>query len=267
MENKEESDYLSNTPKPNRQLYIKMLSISIIVTGISLLFPGTCKAFTVLAGIGCGGIASVIVAWLIDVSNCNQSNRLISHNREIVLNGLKRAFDHGVQLIVIACLSSEDNSHLERKKTWFEWIDAFYKMCKENPDRERDFCRCIDIFAEDIYTQSRLIQEQTGVLLDVGIIEEAEVTAISSIVSFCEGIRCERGLKESWTELANQNHMYCKFIKMNLDEAPLLKGINEFFVDLSLLDKVHMTAESKQKRSLDKASISEGGSHESTGSF
>ena len=54
--------------KPAHGLYIKLFIVAVVLTGTSLLPIGNFFS-TVLLSIGCGGIASVIIAWLVDIRN------------------------------------------------------------------------------------------------------------------------------------------------------------------------------------------------------
>lgn len=65
----------------NKALYIILLVASFLLIGISLFFDTTNKLFTICSSVGCSGIVSVIVAWLLELSNEKiQSDR----NKEIV---------------------------------------------------------------------------------------------------------------------------------------------------------------------------------------
>ena len=54
---------------PNTRLYIVLIGISIFITGSVFLLDPSSHMFTVIAGLGCGGVASTSVAWLIEHAN------------------------------------------------------------------------------------------------------------------------------------------------------------------------------------------------------
>ncbi len=63
--------------------YIAYFALTILFLGLSLLalgFETYEKPFTVLSSLGCGGIASVIVAWLMEQSN-NRINKYRNDNQ------------------------------------------------------------------------------------------------------------------------------------------------------------------------------------------
>ena len=68
------------------------LSLLIFFTGLfflSLIFDTTEKPFTIFSSIGCGGIASVVVAWLVEKSN----NRVNRNRNKTIINQLLYGFD------------------------------------------------------------------------------------------------------------------------------------------------------------------------------
>lgn len=68
------------------------LALLIFFTGLffcSLIFDTTEKPFTIFSSIGCGGIASVVVAWLVEKS----TNRINRNRTKTVINQLLYGFD------------------------------------------------------------------------------------------------------------------------------------------------------------------------------
>lgn len=55
--------------KDNIALYIIILIVSIVICAISLFFNTSSQIFTILASIGCSGIVSIVVSFLLEVSN------------------------------------------------------------------------------------------------------------------------------------------------------------------------------------------------------
>ena len=54
---------------PNRRLYVILLICSLLIICSCVFIPQQCCLFTILSGIGCGGLASAVIAWLIDEAN------------------------------------------------------------------------------------------------------------------------------------------------------------------------------------------------------
>lgn len=105
--------------KTNTSTYITLLLIFISIFTLSLIFDTTEKPFTILSSIGCGGLASVIVAWLIE-----RSNTKINQNRnKAIINHLLYRFDIYVisecQKALITCAKRLDID-LDKKYTLLE---------------------------------------------------------------------------------------------------------------------------------------------------
>lgn len=79
--------------KTNNLLYIILTIISIICCGASLFFDATQQAFTMLASIGCSGVVSVLVAWLLERSN----ERIQRIKDKEILNCLLAQFDINIK--------------------------------------------------------------------------------------------------------------------------------------------------------------------------
>lgn len=79
--------------KNNNKLYIILSIVSVVCCVASLFFCTEHKAFTMFASIGCSGIVSVLVAWLLERSN----ERIQSTKDKEILDCLLNGFDVGVK--------------------------------------------------------------------------------------------------------------------------------------------------------------------------
>lgn len=74
---------LKRNYKPETWLYLLLLFISIGIIAISFFIPQEDRWFTIVAGFGCSGIASVVVAWLIEKEACKYkekaNNEMLDH--------------------------------------------------------------------------------------------------------------------------------------------------------------------------------------------
>ena len=75
--------------KSNNMLYLALLVVSLIACGFSFCFSSAERGFAFLTSIGCSGIVSVLVAWLIERTN----ERIQKKHNGDVLNLLLREFD------------------------------------------------------------------------------------------------------------------------------------------------------------------------------
>ena len=94
--------------KNNNTLYIILTIASVACCGVSLAFDPSHKAFTMLASIGCSGIVSVLVAWLLERSN----EKIMNAKNEEILSCLLRKFDVMVRIemqrALVACAKAND---------------------------------------------------------------------------------------------------------------------------------------------------------------
>ena len=87
--------------KSNNVLYVVLFIVSAFCCIASLFFDPTNKAFTMLASIGCSGIVSVLVAWLLERSN----ERIQRVKEKELLDCLFDGFDLGVHCEMQRALS------------------------------------------------------------------------------------------------------------------------------------------------------------------
>lgn len=92
----------------NKFAYFSLLILFLGLSLWSLGFETNEKPFTVLSSLGCGGLASVVVAWLIEKSN----NRIIKRRNESIINQLLISFDTYVMIecerALIQCAKHQD---------------------------------------------------------------------------------------------------------------------------------------------------------------
>ena len=117
---------------PNNKLYLCLLLGATALTGISLIVQECDAAFTIWTSIICGGIASIVVAWLIDAANCRQLNKKAVEHRKTLLSNLYHVFDNGLQLLI---LESAEKDHYTDSKKWYEWIETVDKQAMNDPSR------------------------------------------------------------------------------------------------------------------------------------
>ena len=78
--------------KTDHRFYIIFLIISLLFVMFIGFAPVDAKWFSILTSVGCGAIASIIIAWIIDANNCIKKNQL----NQIILDQLLERFDIGV---------------------------------------------------------------------------------------------------------------------------------------------------------------------------
>lgn len=79
--------------KSNNWLYLLLMAASLSACGFSFCFSSAEREFTILSSIGCSGIVSVLVAWLLERAN----ERIQSTKDKEILDCLLNSFDIGVK--------------------------------------------------------------------------------------------------------------------------------------------------------------------------
>ena len=122
-----------NTIKPNRRFYSILLCAAVLVSVIAVFIPMLNPWFTIITGIGCGGIASVIVAWLVDEANCSSISKRNMEIHSLLWAALSLFAYSYTNMYKV--LHEEEKECEEERLTWLEWRqkvinDLKNKVCK-----------------------------------------------------------------------------------------------------------------------------------------
>lgn len=117
--------------KTNTTLYVILLIASLVICFASLLFDSANKFFTLCSSVGCSGIVSVIVAWLIEISN----NKIQTCRDKEIINRLLGGFDIRVkvemQRALLNCSKFEDFD-IDKNYSIDEIVSLLEKLDKEH---------------------------------------------------------------------------------------------------------------------------------------
>ena len=213
--------------KPNHVLYRWLLAGAAFISIMSAFIPQDNPLFSILIGIGSGGIASVIVAWLIDISTCKQNNEKIASTRKIVFSQLTSSIESGIQLFIMQCFRLEATSDFYCKKAWLEWLSDACNAVKNNSEELRHYCVQCVILADNIKEQTRIINEQTVSLLDCGIIGEEEKQDLSAILNICDLFHPEMKSLRISSKLAERYLSNYKLLYGIFEKLPIVGDINK----------------------------------------
>ncbi len=115
--------------KPNRCLYIPLFLFFFIITCIALFIDNSNNWFAILTGIGCGGIVSVIVAWLIDIVNCREQSIKQKKLATFALNNFRVAVCNYLETFADLCIDADPK--LEKQEhTFEEWLQIYVLKLK-----------------------------------------------------------------------------------------------------------------------------------------
>ena len=124
----------------DHKLYFLLLCVSLLITFIAAFIPVNCIWFTIFTGIGCGGIASVCIAWLIEIENCKKRNLMNQELIDKVFDFFDMSVLNEMSSIIAECHSRNEQIDLEKGYTLSEIADLIDKEDGYLPDWERHFC-------------------------------------------------------------------------------------------------------------------------------
>ena len=231
---------------PNGKLYSELLLGAIVLTGASLLVHECGAAFTIWTSITCGGIASIIVAWLIEAANCRQLTKKAVEHREALLSNLFHVFDNNLQLLIFK--SAEIDQCTDSKK-WYEWIENVDKQAMNDPAHSPTFIRIMMPFFDDLAEQVFAVKSQEAVLLESGIICQEDIQALSTILSICDIARATYRSKDNDDICFRRLRTNCGLIRGLIGYAPSLRPINDMMIKPTLYCKY---LESKEETHMSK---------------
>ena len=213
-----------NPFKSNHKLYIRLFLLFLVVSFLSLLISTASPWFTLVSGLGCGGCASVLVAWLIDIMTCKANNKKAEFYQQEIFRELISSFETGVQPFIFMCEDLDENSN-GQSKHWNEWIELAYKLSQQK-NYELPFISCFIVFEQDIFKQIKILNSQKAYLLQNGIINENDNKAISGILSLCSCVDSEHTLLGSSNAFFETLMKDTKVLYHYLDKSSAMKQIN-----------------------------------------
>ena len=216
---------------PNNRLYFWLLVGAIALTSISLLFQRCQAVFTIWTSITCGGIASIVVAWLIDAANCRQLTKKAVEHREALLSNLFHVFDHGLQLLAF---ESAENNHCADSRKWYEWIENVENQAMNDPALIPTFIRILMVFFDDLAERVFAVKNEEAVLLESEIICPNDIQALSTILNICDTARATFRSKDNEDTCFQNFCTYCGLIRGLIGYAPSLRPINDKMIEPTL---------------------------------
>lgn len=114
--------------KPNRCLYILILCISLLITATVFCIHNDNWA-AIMAGIGCGGVTSAAVAWLIDVANCKTQNEKRKKLADFALNDFRVALCEYFETFADLCIDVDQKTE-GQKHVFEEWLKMYVSKLK-----------------------------------------------------------------------------------------------------------------------------------------
>jgi len=191
--------------KPNIKLYLAIIVGAIVVVLLSLAIPTECPLFAIATGIGCGMLASVIVAWLIDRANCKKQAEDVKRKQELIFNEYKSSVERlRLRIAHTAKLRANDDG----KHTLREWLEILLDINlysnNENPESSRASTYQMIVNQLDMLQPSlESLIKQYPLLVEADIVNDSkfydcidvQISACEEAKNFCESpkarIDCE----------------------------------------------------------------------------
>lgn len=212
---------------PNHKLYFIMMLAAIGFTAISFFLDHNKPLFTVWTSTTCGGLASVIVAWLIDWANCKRASAQVQENRRLLLSSLEHAFTNGVQILIIECLNPGSDVG---SKVWYKWVDEVFDKAKAEQTLLPLVNKSLRVFFDDVSEHVYLLKTQETTLLESGILCDKDIKALSTMQSICDAARHYYDTADSDRDRFHDLSTNCNLLRGIIDYAPSLKPINDVLV-------------------------------------
>lgn len=234
---------------PNHKLYFVMMLAAIGFTAISFFLDHNKPLFTVWTSTACGGLASVIVAWLIDNANCKRAFAQVQENRRILLSNLEHAFTNGVQILIVECLNPAQDSD---SKSWYIWVGEVFEKAKAEKKLLPLVNKSMRVLFDDISEHVYLLKAQETALLESGILCDKDIKALSTMQSICDASRHYYEAADSDRDCFQRLSTNCNLLRGIIDYAPSLKPINDVPVDpwlyqMSIENETEKTADQEPK--------------------
>lgn len=216
--------------KPNHILYVCLLVLFLAISLTSLFICMESPWFTIVAGLGCGGFASVLVAWMVDAATCKANNKKATLYQQEIFSELISSFETGIQPFIFEC-ELIDESCKQQSKTWKDWLEFSYSICQD----KNAFVIKYLVFERDISEKIKILTYQRAQLRQDGIIDESDCKSIAYIQSWCSFIETEYETFGSSDAFLSNFSTQIKALYLYLDKSSAMKKINTVSIK-SLLD-------------------------------
>lgn len=219
--------------KINWLIYLILGNLSTGVIAASLLFKNCEEWFTIVAGIGCGAFASVLIAYLIELANVAQQTIKNISLFEICFGKLYFSFS----LLLFSLVSACDKEKRENvgELYWFDWLEriAEEQVTHPIPSVENILIGKLN----DTQKELDKIEDNKLMLLGQDLIEDTEIIALMEIKLDLYII--EKELSSAETNWSNIKLIILK-LKQHINESKVLKDFNRasYKEDLSKLIRI-----------------------------
>lgn len=200
-------------------LYLVLGFASITIVAFSLKIKENAEWFTIVSGIGCGAFASVIIAFLIEVSNVAHVNRKNGAIFESYFAKLYFTFANLLFSLVTACDKEKRNDIGEL--FWFDWLERVIKEQIETPKLSAKGFLVEKL--QDTEKELKKIGESKLLLLGQDLMDDTEFLALTNIKVDISVIKHE--LNSSNTNWRIMKAVIAE-LKEHIEESKVLRKFN-----------------------------------------
>lgn len=213
--------------KPNTILYLLLLAATVLIILSAILLDGCTMWFTIVSGIGCGGFASVLVAWLIDIATCSRNNKKAENDQQEIFRDLMQTFETSIQIFIFQCQDfDKEPNDKPREQTWHEWIREASKKVQSDDERREIFINAFLTFERSIAEEIRAINLQRTQLLNLGLITNNDSRMISYVGTWCSLVESDYKSMDCPETFCQRVNMLVNLLSAFVEKSDILKHIN-----------------------------------------
>ena len=171
----------SNARKPRHLFYGLLLIAFIAITGSTFFISEDSACATalisVVAGIGGGGVASIIVAWLIDILTCRSERIKASRMGEMVFFELHYLLRNVIEDFPAAFCDYVPKD--DKKRTWKEWLEFVIQDGQIIVNKNWRISLLDSVVKAQVEISN--IQKQSLLIVAQGLMTESEIDGLEDI--------------------------------------------------------------------------------------
>ena len=212
--------------------YMFLLSVMGVITIASTFIPSNYEDVkTIIFGVGSGGIASVVVAWLIEIANTKRDNIKAQTNRNALFMQLKSILLPKILLAVVDCENLGEKIDAYEERNWYEWLESAVLLSIKKDNDSRQVLRSYGRLFQDIQNTVHSLLDQTAVLLNQELLTTQNIFVLSAIESICKASDYVSVMKTNNVEQGKEYISLFKKMYEFMEKVPALKMLNDSLDD------------------------------------